>query len=345
MNPRVLIPAACLSVSLGLALYGLEVDDVMNGDCSSHFEIHELCEGVYAALHKDGGGAICNSGIVDLGDRTLIFDAFLTPQAALDLKTTAEALTGKPVSIVINSHCHNDHIWGNQVFGPGANIISTVITRASIAAKGLEECTWYKENAPKRLASLQERYEAASDEKERSELSSWLDYYRHLVEATPTLEVVLPSVTFSGRMVIHGSRRTAELIEYKNGHTRSDIILFLPDEKVIFMGDLLFVNSHPYLGDGDPDSLIRILQEIKRMDAKTLVSGHGRIGMNDDLEVMINYVEACRELAGKMVNTGKKLEAIEKIEVPGAFEAWQQEGFFRTNLRFFYGRLLKTQQD
>ena len=341
MNLRVLLPVACLFSLFQMSLYGAEVDDAMKQDRSPHFEIERLCDGVYAALHKNGGGAICNSGIVDLGDRTLIFDTFLTPQAALDLKTAAEALTGKPVSIVINSHCHNDHIWGNQVFEPGAGIISSTITRESIAAKGIEECAWYKENAPKRLASLQEHYGATNDEKERSELSLWLDYYRHLVEAIPNLNVVLPSVTYSGRMVIHGSKRTAELIEYENGHTESDIILFLPQDSIIFMGDLLFVDSHPYLGDGDPDVLTETLGKIKIMDAKTLVPGHGRVGANDDLEIMINYIEACRELASKMMNTGKKEEAIEKIKVPSAFESWQQEGFFMTNLRFLYRRLSK----
>ena len=75
---------------------------------SPHFEIYELAHGVFAAIHKDGSGAICNAGIVDLGDRTLVFDTFLTPQAAGDLKVAAEALTLRPVTLVVNSHCHND---------------------------------------------------------------------------------------------------------------------------------------------------------------------------------------------------------------------------------------------
>jgi len=83
---------------------------------SSFFRLKPLAEGVYAAIVEDGTGALGNAGIVDLGDRTLVFDTFQTPEAAIDLKFAAESLTGKAVSIVINSHWHNDHVLGNQVF-------------------------------------------------------------------------------------------------------------------------------------------------------------------------------------------------------------------------------------
>jgi len=65
---------------------------------SPHFSLHELSEGVYAALHAPGGWAQSNAGIVDLGDRTLVYDAFLSPLATRDLLAAAQALTGRPAS-------------------------------------------------------------------------------------------------------------------------------------------------------------------------------------------------------------------------------------------------------
>jgi len=53
---------------------------------SDHFTIEKLDDGIYAAIHKPGGEAICNAGIIDLGSKTLVFDTFLTPRAAKDLK-------------------------------------------------------------------------------------------------------------------------------------------------------------------------------------------------------------------------------------------------------------------
>ena len=77
---------------------------------SKHFRLQQLAEGVYAVIHIDGGAAIGNAGIVDLGGRTLIYDALFTPQAAEDLRTAAEAVLRRPIDAVINSHWHNDHI-------------------------------------------------------------------------------------------------------------------------------------------------------------------------------------------------------------------------------------------
>jgi cyclase len=92
---------------------------------SVHFRLHRLAEGVFAAIHSEGGWAQSNAGIVDLGDRVLIFDTFIAPEAANDLRSAAAALLSRPISAVINSHYHNDHIWGNQAFPDDVPIIST----------------------------------------------------------------------------------------------------------------------------------------------------------------------------------------------------------------------------
>ena len=117
---------------------------------SPHFTIHELAQGVFAAIATRGGAAISNSGIIDLGDSTLIYDTFLTPQAAKDLRTAAIELTGRDPEIIVNSHYHNDHIWGNQVFSPQARIISTSQTRQLIQTEGKAELEWALANSAKK---------------------------------------------------------------------------------------------------------------------------------------------------------------------------------------------------
>lgn len=95
---------------------------------SRHFTLRELGSGIFAAIANDGGWAVCNAGIIDLGDRTLVFDTFVNQRAATDLKNAAEHLTGRTVGYVINSHWHGDHVNGNQVF-TGAEIVATGKTR------------------------------------------------------------------------------------------------------------------------------------------------------------------------------------------------------------------------
>ena len=83
---------------------------------SQNFNLVKLADGVYACIHQLGGKAICNAGIIDTGDGTIIFDTFLSPDAASEISDLVN---------VVNSHWHNDHIRGNQVFLKDVDIIST----------------------------------------------------------------------------------------------------------------------------------------------------------------------------------------------------------------------------
>ena len=82
---------------------------------SRHFTLHEIGEGVYAVINSVGSWLHTNSGIIDLGGSSLVFDTGTAPQAAHDLKEAAVALTGNTPTYVVNSHWHDDHYWGNQV--------------------------------------------------------------------------------------------------------------------------------------------------------------------------------------------------------------------------------------
>jgi glyoxylase-like metal-dependent hydrolase (beta-lactamase superfamily II) len=93
------------------------------GGTSPYFHIEQLADGVYAALVREGSGALGNAGIIDLGDETVLFDTMLTPGAAFDLRAAAEQLTRHRIRYVVNSHWHRDHVYGNQVF-TDADIIS-----------------------------------------------------------------------------------------------------------------------------------------------------------------------------------------------------------------------------
>lgn len=99
---------------------------------SKHFHLEQLSEGIYAAFSIDGTGSMSNAGIIDLGETTLIFDTFATPQAAQDLRRAAEQLIGQPITYVVNSHKHGDHWHGNQVFLPDAQIIASGKTYAEL---------------------------------------------------------------------------------------------------------------------------------------------------------------------------------------------------------------------
>src|SRR5882724_3560786 len=169
---------------------------------SKHFNLKQLAPGIWAAIQNDNyGHAICNAGIVDLGDKTVVFDPFMTPEAARDLKETAEYLTGRKVTLVIDSHYHNDHIRGNQVFVPGANIISTEWTRNIMAASEKEEQEWEKKNAAGRALAEKEKLKKAADS-EKQDLIMWIGYYEGINKSLPELKITVPDIAFSDSLWI-----------------------------------------------------------------------------------------------------------------------------------------------
>jgi glyoxylase-like metal-dependent hydrolase (beta-lactamase superfamily II) len=307
---------------------------------SKHFGLHQLTESTFAAIAEDGGSAISNAGIIDLGGQIVVFDTFLTPQAAMDLRHITEELFGRKPQIVVNSHYHNDHIWGNQVFTPCSQIISSVRTRELIATAGMEELQWYSANSGQQLESLQSQYQNTTDEQQRNQLSMWIGYYGGLLEALPHLSVRLPGITFNNRLEIHGSKHTAKLITFEGAHTQSDTVLHLPQEGLVFMSDLLFVGCHPYLADGDPLQLLKTLGELSQIGATCLVPGHGPVGTIADLELLTEYVNHCLDTAKVLVNEGSLHDdKIRELKVAERYKHWRFPQFFQTNIRFLCQRL------
>ncbi len=120
---------------------------------SSHFLLREVGNGVYAAVATEGGFALSNAGIVDLGDATRIFDTFLHPRPGEDLRRAAERLTGRQVAYVFNSHWHRDHIRGNQAFDQ-VPVVGTTQRRELVLTKGREELLADRETMPELLRQL-----------------------------------------------------------------------------------------------------------------------------------------------------------------------------------------------
>jgi cyclase len=296
-----------------------------------HFEANELSGGVWALYARLEGAGFGNAAVIDLGEQTLVFDTFLTPQAGRELRFFAEEVTGRTPTLVVNSHYHNDHIWGNQAF-PQALILSSEITRQQMVDRGPAWIQDFKARAGDQLAAVAEQLASEKDPYQREELSIWGAFYSGVVEALPELRLVLPHMTFDRRMSLHGTRQRVELLSFEGGHTASDTVLFLPEAGIVFLSDLLFIGCHPLMMDGDPHKLKAILNELMGLDAETFVPGHGPAGRRIDLQRMIDYVEACSELAC----TCESDQELALITPPAGFERWLYQRFFEVNLKVLH---------
>jgi glyoxylase-like metal-dependent hydrolase (beta-lactamase superfamily II) len=305
---------------------------------SSHFHTEQLAPGVYAAIATDNGFACANAGIVDLGEKTLVFDTFLSPLAAQDLLRAAEHLTRHPVAYVVNSHFHNDHIRGNQVFSPDVQIISTTQTREAIRRIEPDQIKWEIQNAPQLLIDTQESLGDETDPLKRRDLFLQAIYYKAVTDQHCELKTRLPNLTFESKLTIEGTARKVELLHLGSGHTPGDCIMFLPDEHIAFVGDLVSIGMHPYMPDGILEEWKVTLRELEDLSVRTIVPGHGPVGDRVDITTMLDYFQGLQRLASNMVFFEKNDDEIPNEPIPPQYQPWLHRQNFLPNLRFLYSQ-------
>lgn len=311
--------------------------DLVQLPTSQHFKLHELGEGIFAAIHAPNGWAQSNAGIIDIGDRTLIYDTFISPLASRDLLAAAQTLTGRPTHLVINSHYHNDHTWGNLAVPKEMDIISTGRTRDLIAARESKLDPSYQPTILKELGETQDRLENARNENERAHAKYFVVYYQAILNTISLLPSRVPNVIFRDEIEFTGTKRRARLIE-RGGHTASDAILYLPDDQVAFLSDLLFVKAHTYLEDGDPEELLQTMDFIKELGAEVLVGGHGNPGGMIDVDAIIDYIHEMNALVRHAIQDGASREYIASLPVPDKYLTWLFPNFYKENILFLYQR-------
>ncbi|MEE9516804.1 MAG: MBL fold metallo-hydrolase [Candidatus Adiutricales bacterium] len=302
---------------------------------SKHFTVEEITDGVWATINTPGGSHICNSGIINLGEETLIFDTGLCTESANDLKNAALALTGRIPSIVVNSHLHNDHFWGNHVFHEAKMSASRENVRIT-EPKWKQDAERYYNMAKGAIEEARKLLDSES-EHEREYAKILTGFLSGIIETGPSLEYKTPDITFDGSMSLEGSKRNAEIIEYRNGHSESDCVLHLSEEKIVFTGDLCYIGYHPCLDFGDPLNTLNIIDQLKALEAVTVVPGHGFVGNSSAFDDMKEYIRTLVDLVKGIVSNEGSQEDAEAIAVPEKYLGLQMMGFFyKRNLSCLY---------
>ena len=310
---------------------------------SEHFTLHKLADGVHAAIAVPGKGALSNSGLVDLGDDTVVFDSFTTPAAARDLRKAAVRLTGREPSIVVISHHHSDHWLGNQVFSGRTSIWSTTRNRELM----IEDMNgWLGETIKdprvleQDLVNLDEQIASASGPRLRQALENALATRRLVVDALLEVDLRPPDQTFDTTLTIEGTVRSAEFHIVEHGHTESDVYMLLPAERVAFLGDLAFFESHPFMPDSDPNQWVAFLEKAEAFRVDAFVPGHGRLGTADDVKAVKEYIKSLRRLAAGVVAKGGTADDAVALPLPPPFDSWVDgRGRFELNMRFLFDKL------
>ena len=302
---------------------------------AKHFDVIQIQQGAYVAIAKEGAGAMANTGFVDLGETILVFDSFNTQQAAAELRDAITSITGKPISHLINSHWHGDHIRGNQIFRD-VSIVATEYTKrimqenhpARIARQraGLNELHEYIEN-------LERQQNSTEDGTQRTHLTQQISFLKEIEISLPTLELVLPNETFETTWYTEGTNQRVECHTLGGGHTVSDSFLYIPDARICYIGDLVAVNNHMLIVDGNIQNWISILDELRNWEFDYVVPGHGQIGGKEWIERAADYLSDLLETSNELREKGYTEVDIGALDIPEKYKTWAASEVYLKNIQ------------
>ena len=234
----------------------------------------EVAEGVYFVRYTVP--AFNSNSLVIVGDEDVILvDSHITPATARELLASIRQITDKPVSVVVNTHFHYDHAHGNQVFSD-AKIIGHTFTREKMAGAPLEEHTFRDHLARTNIGveRAQGALAAAATDEERQAAETSLAAAQAQLAVLEEVAPVAPNVTLEERITLYRGEREIQLVFCGRAHTGGDVVVFLPNERLVFTGDMM-VGGPSYLGDGYVDEWPAALDNLAALEFDLILPGHG----------------------------------------------------------------------
>lgn len=309
---------------------------------SKHFTLKPLTNGVYACIHKPGGAAYSNAGIIDLGDRTLLVDAFDTLVAGRDLRHIAEGLFKRPVDTIILTHAHSDHWIGASVFDASTTLLASKTVRQVCLDWGAEKMEEFQDATgwEEWLKEAEEQLRTEQDERVRVGLENSITHTRYVMAEMAEFQPRYADQTFEDTVTFQGSKRNTELRSLGRGHSEDDAVLLLPQDRIAFIGDIGFFDTQPFLGFCDIDLYREQLLFFQDSDFKVLVPGHGPVGDKDDIALQLKYFDVMEDLVGKVAQRGGSFEEAMQITLPEPFDQWLMGCMerFKVNVRYLFAR-------
>jgi cyclase len=313
---------------------------------SEYFTLRPIGNGIYAAVAKVGSPAFSNAGVVDTGDHILVFDTFNTFRAAVDLQRDIDIITRRLPNYVVISHSHDDHWMGNQAFADHATILASRQTTERMIKRAAE----FKQDKANRdgykadIQAVKDRLAKAEDRRLKAHLSWSLVIMQHEYENLPHTELHLPNQSFDSKLDIYGINALVKIRTMGVGHTASDTILLLPEDKIAFIGDLGFFQTHPYLGDCSPELWVAVLDELLHSKIQIFVPGHGPIGTKADLRALRAYILHLQAMAAAVVNCGGSEDDAASQPIPDFARGWAGFGRFENSMRQLYQKQIEEDQ-
>jgi cyclase len=267
--------------------------------------LHDVGEGLYAYLQPDGGWGWSNAGLIVSGGVSLLvdtlFDLHLTKDMLGEIRRRVPA--AREIDVLVNTHANGDHTFGNQLVG-GARVVASTAAAEEMRA-----------SPPAALAALKAN---------AGELGVLGDYVLDIFGPFEFdgIDLREPDETFTGELSLQVGSKDVQLLEVGPAHTRGDVLVHVPRDRVLFSGDILFNGSHPVVWAGPIGNWIAACDRILALDVDVVVPGHGKLADKHAVEEMRAYLQYVRDEARLCHERGlSPLDAARELR-HDAFATW-----------------------
>jgi glyoxylase-like metal-dependent hydrolase (beta-lactamase superfamily II) len=284
----------------------------------------KIADGVYSAIRNEGqtGEADGNSTVIINDEDVVVVDTDITPSSARAVLAEIRKLTDKPVRYVINTHWHDDHIFGNMVYQdafPQVDFIAHANTRTGILTGATENLKKRHEFFPQAVTNLGKELAEGKDqegkpltEESRKERTARLEYFKKAAAEYESVRLVPSTITLDKEMTLYRGKRVIRLLYLGRGNTEGDLVIYLPQEKVLITGDLL-VNPVPFSFGSFLGEWIQTMGKLRALEADTIIPGHGPIQKDRQyLDLVVSLLESTLKQTQEAVKKGLSLEDTRK---------------------------------
>ncbi|MFZ2060941.1 MAG: MBL fold metallo-hydrolase [Candidatus Binatus sp.] len=269
--------------------------------------LHDLGRGAYAYLQPSGTWGYSNAGLIADGDQSLLVDTLFDERLTAEMLAVMQDATGfgaDRIGVVVNTHSNGDHTFGNRLAK------NAVIIASEAAAHEMRE-----EGNPQLLAQLMKNTDAMG------EVGS---FFKKIFGAFDFAGVTfrLPDRTFTGEETLKVGDKQVRLIQVGPAHTAGDVS-FVPANRVVYTGDILFIDGTPIAWAGPVSNWIKACDRILGLDVDVVIPGHGPITDKAGVKRMQDYLVHVDKEARRCHAAGmSSWEAAQNIPL-GSFGGWE----------------------
>jgi len=264
--------------------------------------------GLSEVMDEHNNGNMSNSCFVNMGTSYLVIDSGPTYSYASQAYEKMQQIKDLPISFVINTHVHDDHWLGNSYYAElGIQIIGS---------------SAFKKEAKVEVTRMQRRISKDAYLKTTQEFPKvFVEKHEKKVLTFNDKEVHLISVN-------------------KKAHTDSDLLVYIPSEKIIFVGDLVFNDRIPSIRDGNLKGWMQTLEEVSSMDLDFIIGGHGKIVDRSSIDMTYNYIKTLQKRVKSLIEDGEEISDVVNMV---KMEEFKQINFYdsmhRQNVEIAYRML------